>query len=47
MMQTLDVTDRRIVQISIIQLPKGSFVKLQPHTQAFCSISNPRAVYEF
>ena len=46
MMQNLLLEEGDLVAIRSVSLPKGSFVKLQPHTQDFLDISNPRAVLE-
>eukprot|EP00033_Pygsuia_biforma_P001139 GCRY01001296.1.p1 GENE.GCRY01001296.1~~GCRY01001296.1.p1 ORF type:complete len:334 (+),score=24.02 GCRY01001296.1:157-1158(+) len=35
-----------IIQITNVSLPKGTFVKLQPHTSDFLDITNPKAVLE-
>ena len=34
------------VQVRNVSLPKGTYVKLQPHTTDFINISNPKAVLE-
>ena len=34
------------MQIKSVSLPKGRYVKLQPHTTDFLDISNPKAVLE-
>ena len=46
--QKLDLKKRPgdLVSISSASLPKGTFVKLRPHTSDFLDISNPRAVLE-
>ncbi|KAK9906895.1 hypothetical protein WJX75_009852 [Coccomyxa subellipsoidea] len=46
MMQNLLVEEGAVVTISSATLPKGSYVKLQPHTSDFLDISNPKAVLE-
>ena len=46
MMQNLLLQEGDLVVIRSANLPKGSFVKLQPHTKDFLDISNPRAVLE-
>ena len=46
MMQNLLLEEGDLVAIRSVSLPKGSFVKLQPHTKDFLDISNPRAVLE-
>lgn len=45
-MQNLLLEEGSIVSIKSATLPKGSFVKLQPHTKDFLDISNPKAVLE-
>jgi ubiquitin fusion degradation protein 1 len=34
------------MQVRNVSLPKGTYVKLQPHTTDFINISNPKAVLE-
>ena len=46
MMQNLLIEEGDIVSIRSATLPKGKFVKLQPHTKDFLDISNPKAVLE-
>lgn len=46
MMQNLALSEGDLVSIRSAALPKGRFVKLQPHTKDFLDISNPRAVLE-
>ena len=46
MMQNLLLQEGDLVNIRSANLPKGRFVKLQPHTKDFLDISNPRAVLE-
>jgi len=46
MMQHLFVEEGQMIQIKSVSLPRGTHVKLQPHTTAFIDISNPRAVLE-
>ena len=46
MMQNLLLEEGDLVTIRSATLPKGTFVKLQPHTKDFLDISNPRAVLE-
>ncbi|KAL0919369.1 hypothetical protein M5K25_011460 [Dendrobium thyrsiflorum] len=46
MMQNLLLQEGDIVQIKNVTLPKGSYVKLQPHTKDFLDISNPKAILE-
>jgi ubiquitin fusion degradation protein 1 len=46
MMQNLLLQEGDIVVLRSATLPKGSFVKLQPHSTDFLDISNPRAVLE-
>ena len=45
-MQNLLLEEGSIVAIRSATLPKGTFVKLQPHTKDFLDITNPRAVLE-
>lgn len=44
MMQNLLLQEGDIVQIKNATLPKGTYVKLQPHTKDFLDISNPKAM---
>lgn len=46
MMQNLLIEEGQIVTIKSTSLPRGSFVKIQPHTSNFLDISNPKAVLE-
>ncbi|KAK9817963.1 hypothetical protein WJX72_004999 [[Myrmecia] bisecta] len=46
MMQNLLLEEGDIVKIQSANLVKGSYVKLQPHTQDFLDITNPKAVLE-
>jgi hypothetical protein len=43
MMQNLVLTEGDMVRIRSASLPKGTYVKLQPHTTDFINISNPKA----
>ena len=46
MMQSLLLESGHIVDVLNVTIPKGSFVKLQPHTTAFTQLDNPRVVLE-
>ena len=46
MMQNLLLQEGDVVTLRSATLPKGTFVKLQPHSKDFLDISNPRAVLE-
>jgi ubiquitin fusion degradation protein 1 len=46
MMQNMLLQEGDIIRVKSATLPKGTFVKLQPHTQDFLDISNPKAVLE-
>jgi ubiquitin fusion degradation protein 1 len=46
MMQNLLLQEGDVITLRSATLPKGSFVKLQPHSKDFLDISNPRAVLE-
>jgi ubiquitin fusion degradation protein 1 len=46
MMQNMLLQEGDIVRVKSATLPKGTFVKLQPHTKDFLDISNPKAVLE-
>jgi ubiquitin fusion degradation protein 1 len=46
MMQNLVLQEGDVVKVRNVSLPKGTYVKLQPHTTDFINISNPKAVLE-
>lgn len=46
MMQNLLVENGAMVEITNTKLPKGSFLKFQPHTVRFTQLHNPKAVLE-
>lgn len=46
MMKHLGLQEGEILTLTNASLPKGSYVKLQPHSTDFLDISNPRAVLE-
>ena len=46
MMQNLLLEEGDLIHIASARLPKGQLIKLQPHTQDFLDISNPKAVLE-
>lgn len=46
MMQNLALEEGEIVNLRSASLPKGTYVKLQPHTTDFIDITNPKAVLE-
>lgn len=46
MMQNLLLEEGDVVNFKSTSLPKGTFVKLRPHTKDFLDISNPKAVLE-
>ncbi|CAL9129434.1 unnamed protein product [Musa textilis] len=46
MMQNLLLQEGDIVRVKNATLPKGTYVKLQPHTKDFLDISNPKAILE-
>ena len=46
MMKHLELQEGEILTLTNASLPKGSYVKLQPHSKDFLDISNPRAVLE-
>jgi len=46
MMQNLLLAEGDVVKFQSAKLPKGSYVKLRPHTKDFMDISNPKAVLE-
>uniref|UniRef100_A0A7N0TVI9 Ubiquitin fusion degradaton protein n=1 Tax=Kalanchoe fedtschenkoi TaxID=63787 RepID=A0A7N0TVI9_KALFE len=46
MMENMLLQEGDIVQVKNATLPKGTYVKLQPHTMDFLDISNPKAILE-
>ncbi|CAI9103704.1 OLC1v1002237C1 [Oldenlandia corymbosa var. corymbosa] len=46
MMENLLLQEGDIVRVKNVTLPKGTYVKLQPHTTDFLDISNPKAILE-
>jgi len=46
MMENLLLQEGERILVKIAELPKGTFVKLQPHSKTFLDISNPKAVLE-
>ncbi|XP_078158749.1 uncharacterized protein LOC144554301 [Carex rostrata] len=46
MMQNLLLQEGDIIMVKNVTLPKGTYVKLQPHTTDFLDISNPKAILE-
>ncbi|XP_071918259.1 uncharacterized protein [Coffea arabica] len=46
MMDSLKILEGDLVLLKSVYLPKGTFVKLQPHTTDFINLSNPKAVLE-
>ncbi|CAI9299423.1 unnamed protein product [Lactuca saligna] len=46
MMENLLLQEGDLVRVKNTTLPKGTYVKLQPHTSDFLNISNPKAILE-
>ncbi|XP_057752584.1 uncharacterized protein LOC130970498 [Arachis stenosperma] len=46
MMENMLLQEGSIVRVKNVTLPKGTYVKLQPHTKDFLDISNPKAILE-
>ncbi|XP_018815358.1 ubiquitin fusion degradation protein 1 homolog [Juglans regia] len=46
MMENMLLQEGDIVRVKNMTLPKGTYVKLQPHTKDFLDISNPKAILE-
>jgi ubiquitin fusion degradation protein 1 len=46
MMDNLLLSVGDLVNLKNVSLPKGSFIKIQPHTTKFIDIANPKAVLE-
>eukprot|EP01133_Synstelium_polycarpum_P020202 gene20202-24224_t len=45
-MDNLQLQDQGLIHIQSASLPTGEFVKIQPHSESFMEISNPKAVLE-
>ena len=45
MMENMVLQEGDIVRVKNVTLPKGTYVKLQPHTKDFLDISNPKAMW--
>jgi len=43
-MQNMLLQEGDTVRVKNVTLPKGTYVKLQPHTKDFLDISNPKAM---
>ncbi|KAI9081239.1 hypothetical protein K1719_036811 [Acacia pycnantha] len=46
MMENMLLQEGDMVRVKNVTLPKGTYVKLQPHTKDFLDISNPKAILE-
>ncbi|PON82752.1 Ubiquitin fusion degradation protein UFD [Trema orientale] len=46
MMENMLLQEGDFVRVKNVTLPKGTYVKLQPHTKDFLDISNPKAILE-
>lgn len=46
MMENMLLQEGDFVRVKNVTLPKGTYVKLQPHTTDFLDISNPKAILE-
>ncbi|XP_010271461.1 PREDICTED: ubiquitin fusion degradation protein 1 homolog [Nelumbo nucifera] len=46
MMENMLLQEGDTVRVKNVTLPKGTYVKLQPHTMDFLDISNPKAILE-
>lgn len=44
MMENMLLQEGDFVRVKNVTLPKGTYVKLQPHTKDFLDISNPKAM---
>lgn len=44
MMENLLLQEGDFVRVKNVALPKGTYVKFQPHTKDFLDISNPKAM---
>ena len=45
MMENMRLEEGKTVIVKYTQVPKGTYVKLQPHTKIFCDISNAKSMY--
>ncbi|KAL5206912.1 hypothetical protein ABZP36_035121 [Zizania latifolia] len=45
-MQNMQLEDGDAVRVKNASLPKGTYVKLQPHTSDFLDVANPKAILE-
>ncbi|XP_035538841.1 ubiquitin fusion degradation protein 1 homolog isoform X1 [Juglans regia] len=45
MIENMLLQEGDIVRVKNMTLPKGTYVKLQPHTKDFLDISNPKAIW--
>ncbi|KAG8049779.1 hypothetical protein GUJ93_ZPchr0009g876 [Zizania palustris] len=45
-MQNMHLEDGDVVRVKNASLPKGTYVKLQPHTSDFLDVANPKAILE-
>ncbi|XP_022971130.1 ubiquitin recognition factor in ER-associated degradation protein 1-like isoform X1 [Cucurbita maxima] len=46
MMENMLLQEGDLLHVKNVTLPKGTYVKLQPHTKDFLDISNPKAILE-
>jgi len=44
-MQNLGIEDGENVTVTLVELPAAKFAKLQPHSNEFLSIQNPKTAY--
>lgn len=44
LMRRLGINEGDVAQIENVSLPKGQFVKLQPHQLGFLDLANPKVV---
>ena len=47
MMENMQLQEGNSVKVRSIQIPKGTYVKLQPHTKDFLKMANPKVMYKF
>ncbi|KAL9277187.1 hypothetical protein ACSQ67_025266 [Phaseolus vulgaris] len=47
MMENMQLQEGNSVKVRSIQIPKGTYVKLQPHTKDFLKMANPKVILEF
>ena len=47
MMVNLGINNRERINVKLVELNKGTFIKLRPHNEKFFQLSDPRSVLEY